>query len=126
MSRPPEDWEPFDEGKTEADDRTPEVQAVPAPVVDVTGRHTTLTPAQFASAVDLADRDAYARGLRHGRAEAQAEVVTERSAVREEVLEVVRSLWVIFELGPGGKPAPIWEETEAWLRRRLSPIDSGR
>lgn len=113
---PDEPWEPFDEEKTALDQRAPLDEAAPEEVTPSpeTGRHSTLTPAQFASAVDLADRDAYARGLERGRA---AETVR----AREDVIESFRGLWVIFEIGAPEKPAPDWETAVAWVRRRLTP-----
>ena len=90
------------------------------PPVENTGRHR-LTPAQFASGVELAERDGYARGLEHGRAkgraEAEADVVTEARKIREDVIETVRQLFVIFELG-----FPDWETAERWIRSRLTPL----
>lgn len=117
---PPDDFEdrPTEINLPVLDEAAP----TPKPIVETTGRHNILTPAQFASAVDLADRDAYDRGTRHGRAAAQADVATEARGHREDVIEVFRGLWVIFELGPDGKPAPDWPTAEAWVRRRLMPL----
>jgi hypothetical protein len=96
---------------------------VPIPVVDpktppveVTGRHR-LTPAQFANAVELTDRDGYARGFAAGRSEAQADNVTELRKVREDCIDTMRSLWVIFEIAH-----PSWEAAEEWIRRRITPL----
>jgi hypothetical protein len=100
---------------------------VPLPVVesktprpDTTGRHR-LTPAQFASGLELAERDGYQRGFEHGqqaaRAQAEADAVTELRKVREDAIEAFRSLWVIFELG-----FPTWEEAERWARSRMTPL----
>ncbi len=47
-------------------DAIPEAVEPTTPRPDVTGRHNTLTPAQFASAIDLTDRDAFTRGVAHG------------------------------------------------------------
>jgi hypothetical protein len=112
---PPDD---FEERPTQIDLRpVDEAAPTPKPIVEVTGRHNILTPAQFASAVDLADRDAYERGLRHGRADAQGDAITELRQVREDVIDTMRSLWVIFEI-----QVPDWDTAEAWLRRRLTPL----
>lgn len=102
-------------------------EAVPLPVdqktpqVETTGRHR-MTPHQFATAVDLADRDAYARGLEHGiargRADAMADVVTELRRVREDGVEAFRSFFVIWNVAA----PPTWEEAEAWYRSRLTPL----
>ncbi len=85
-----------------------------------TGRHR-LTPAQFASGVELAERDGYQRGFEHGqaaaRAAAAADTVTELRKVREDAVEAFRSLWVIFEIG-----FPSWEEAEKWARSRMTPL----
>jgi hypothetical protein len=52
--------EAVDDAAAELPDAVPIEADTPRP--EVTGRHNTLTPAQFASAIDLTDRDAYARG----------------------------------------------------------------
>jgi hypothetical protein len=105
------------------------LDGIPLPVADEaktprpehTGKHT-LTPAQFASAIDLTDRDAFARGVEHGRAlakaDAEAAAVTELRRVREECLEAFRSFYVIWDV----KNPPTWEEAEAWIRPKVPPL----
>jgi hypothetical protein len=112
-----------------ADEAKTTLDAVPLPVADEaktprpehTGKHT-LTPAQFASAIDLTDRDAFARGVEHGRAlakaDAEAGAVTEHRKVREDGVEAFRAFYVIWA---GTWPAT-WEEAEAWYRSRLTPL----
>jgi hypothetical protein len=102
-------------------------EAVPEPVTprpETTGRHS-LTPAQFATAVDLTDRDAFARGVAHGRAQGKAEAladnVLEVRAAQEDCLEVFRQMLVIFELTFPLGQLHDWPQTEAWLRRRFKP-----
>jgi hypothetical protein len=118
-----EPWD-FDEERTRVDPRPPVDEAAPEPVPaspDTTGRYR-LTPAQFAAGTDLAERDGFERGTRHGIALGEANAVTEARAIREDVIETFRGLWVIFELGQEGKPAPDWATAEAWVRRRLTPL----
>jgi hypothetical protein len=117
---PPDDFEnkPTEVERPALDDAAP----TPKPIVETTGRHNILTPAQFASAVDLTDRNAYERGVQHGRAAAQAELMTELSSRREDDMETLRSLWVIFDIQPGSLTAPDWKTAEAWLRRRFTPL----
>jgi len=107
--------------RTVADGVPTPVEADRTPRPEVTGRHNTLTPAAFASAIDLTDRDAFARGVEHGRkverAAAAADAVTEHRKVREDVIETVRALFVIFEL-----QYPEWPAAEEWIRRRLTPL----
>jgi hypothetical protein len=81
------------------------------PPVDHSGR-LRLTPAAFANAVDLADRDAYDRGVQHGK-------IAGRRLGREDALEAVRALWIIFEIGVPGKTPPDWSTAEPWIRSRM-------
>jgi len=110
-----------------AEDAKTTLDGVPLPIADATtprpettGRHR-LTPAQFASGVELAERDGYQRGFEHGqaaaRAQAEADAVTELRRVREDCLDTIRALFVIWEIGH-----PTWEEAERWIRSRLTPL----
>lgn len=111
-----------DAAKTEA---VP-IEALPVEIRDQanTGRHR-MTPMQFANGVELAERDGfqrgeavgYARGLAEGRALGQADAVVELRMVREDAVEVFRSLFMIFEI-----PFPSWQEAEEWARRRFTPL----
>lgn len=113
----PAEFEP-DAAKTEA---VP-LESLPTEIRDQlnTGPHR-LTPGQFASGVDLAEREGYQRGLEHGeakgRADAQADIVLELRRVREDAIETMHSLWVIFEVA-----FPDWETAEKWIRSRLTPL----
>lgn len=77
---------------------------------------------EFATAVELVDRDAYARGVAHGRAAAKAEAeeaaMTLLRGVREDGVEAFRSFYVIWS----GKWPATWAEAEAWYRRHLTPL----
>ena len=110
-----------DSERTAVCEAIPEAVEPSTPRPDVTGRHNTLTPAQFASAIDLTDRDAFTRGVMHGRAaaiaEAQEAAVNELRKVREDCVETFRALFVIFEI-----PHPDWVAAEEWIRRRLTPL----
>jgi hypothetical protein len=87
MADEPADVDPaeFPEERTVQCDAVPDaIDEAPTGIVepntprpDVTGRHSTLTPAQFATAIDLTDRDAFARGVEHGRILERADVKTE-------------------------------------------------
>jgi len=61
-------------------DAIPEAVETNTPRPDVTGRHNTLTPAEFASAIDLTDRDAFARGVAHGDAAGYARGIADGRA----------------------------------------------
>jgi len=115
----PAEWS-AEQARTVADDAAPLPADDKTPRSEHTGRHR-LTSQQFASAVDLADRDGYQRGVEHGRtaahADAEAAAVAELRRVREDAIEVIHSLWVIFEI-----EQPSWEEAEPWLRRRMTPL----
>jgi flagellar biosynthesis/type III secretory pathway protein FliH len=107
--------------KTVADNgAVPLAVEVDTPRPEHTGK-IRLTPQQFADKVEMTDRDAYARGFEHGRAaahaEAEAAAVTELRKVREDSIETVRQLFVIFEVG-----YPDWETAERWIRSRLTPL----
>ncbi|MES2339261.1 MAG: hypothetical protein V4537_14300 [Pseudomonadota bacterium] len=101
------------------------VDADKTPTLEASGR-LRMTPAAFASAVDLADRDAYVRGLSHGRAtaiaDAQAAAVTELRRVQEDAIDVFRQLFLIFEIGFPAGQLPDWETGEDWIRSRLGPL----
>lgn len=56
-------------------------------------------------------------GWKQGYDEGAANVVGQLIQLREEFVDVVRSLFVIFNI-----ESPSWEEAEAWIRRRLPPI----
>jgi len=90
------------------------------PRPETTGAHR-ISSLELASAADLADRDGFARGVEHGRrlaiAEAEAAAVTEARRVREDAIETMRALWVIFEIA-----SPDWPTAERWLRSRLAPL----
>lgn len=58
---------------TVADDAVPLPVEPPTPRPEVTGRHSTMTPAQFASAVEMSENDGYTRGFQHGHEKGLAE-----------------------------------------------------
>jgi hypothetical protein len=107
---------PAESARTVACDPVPEAIDSDTARVEHTGRHR-LTPAQFATGVELADRDGYQRGFAAGRAEAEADAITELRKVREDCIETVRALFVIFEIR-----YPDWPAAEEWIRRRLTPL----
>lgn len=114
------EWAAAQEAKTEQVDGVPELVEVFTPRPEHTGRHR-MTPAMFASGIELAERDGFERGLKIGaareRAQAQADAVTEHRKVREDVIDTFRALWVIFEIR-----FPSWPEAEKWARSRMTPL----
>jgi hypothetical protein len=101
-------------------DAVPEPIDADTPRPEHTGNHR-ISQVEFATAVDLVDRDAFARGFEHGRAaaraEAEAAAVTELRKVREDCVETMRQLFVIFEIN-----IPDWETAERWMRSRFTPL----
>jgi hypothetical protein len=109
--------------KTEVVDPITPSQGIPTELAPVehTGR-VRLTPEQFASGLDGAERDGFQRGVEYGkrlgRAEAEADNVMELRRVREECVEAFRSFYVIW----AGTWPETWEEAQAWFRKRLPPL----
>jgi hypothetical protein len=119
MADPPADVDEseFPPERTVADQGVPfELMAEPN-----TDPHALAQSAEFAAGFEVGrakgERDGFERGRSAGRTESSDDAVAELRKVREDVVETVRALFVIFEI-----PHPDWEAAEEWIRRRLTPL----
>lgn len=122
MADKPADVDPAEfppDGELTEIDQAQFVEAIEEAAAELPDPDSGAIPIEITEAVtannpigDLLDQ-ARARGYEN----AAADVIEQVRQTREEVLDVVRSLWTIFEV-----ERPTWEEARAWIERRLTPL----